>query len=127
MEMLLIVYCAGIAGCILLGAFIVHRTLGDGAYLSSIGLPPRHVARIRILLKILGTACAAVGCLSMKFYSCGYRYDHLLGDPVAVTWKVLGQFEGMFRYLLIFLLILLSLSLFLTCLTHRGRSGTPST
>ena len=124
--MLLIVYCAGIAGCILLGALIVQRTLGDGAYLASIGLPSRHIGRIRMLLKILGTICAAVGCLSMKFYGCGYRYDHLLGDPVAVTWKVLGQFEGMFRYLLIFFLFLLSLYLFLIRLTHGRRSAPPS-
>jgi len=124
--MLLIVYCAGIAACILLGALIVHKTLGDGAYLASIGIPPRHIARIRMLIKILGTICAAVGCLSAKFYGCGYKYDNLLGDPVAITWKVLGQFEGTFRYLLIFLLILLSLYLFLTRLGERRRSDTPS-
>lgn len=124
--MLLIVYCAGIAACILLGALIVHKTLGDGAYLASIGLPPSHVARIRTLIKILGTACAAVGCLSAKFYGCGYTYDNLLVDPAAITWKVLGQFEGMFRYLLIFLLILLCLYLFLNRLGERRRSDTPS-
>lgn len=124
--MLLIVYCAGIAGCILLGALIVHRTLGDGAYLASIGLPPQHAARVRIIIKIIGITAAAVGCLSAKFYGCNYSYEHLLGDPMAVTWKVLGQFEGMFRYLLIFFLVLLSLHLFLTLLTRKRRSGTPS-
>jgi hypothetical protein len=124
--MLLIVYCAGIAGCVILGALIVQRTLGDGAYLASIGVPAEHAARLRIIIKILGIAAATVGCLSAKFYGCNYSYDHLLGDPVAVTWKVLGQFEGMFRYLLIFLLILVILHLFLTILTSRRRSDTTS-
>jgi len=124
--MLLIVYCAGIAGCVILGMLIVQRTLGDGAYLASIGVPAEHATRLRIIIKILGIAAATVGCLSAKFYGCNYSYDHLLGDPVAVTWKVLGQFEGMFRYLLIFLLILVILHLFLTILTSRRRSDTTS-
>lgn|GEM_PF-1741472 len=122
MEKLLLVYLAGIAGSVFIGALIVHRTVGDGAFLSSIGLPSGHTARIRVILKILGIAAAAVGCLSAKFYSCGYSYDHLLGDPVAVTWKVLGQLEGMFRSLLIFLLILLSLHLFITLLARKRRA-----
>jgi hypothetical protein len=125
-ETLLIIYSAGIAGSVLLGALIVLRIVGDGGYLASIGLPPAHVARMCVIIKVLGIASAAVGALSAKFYGCGYTYEHLLDDPVAITWEVLDQFEGMFRYLLIFLLVLVTLHLGITLFARRRRIDSPS-
>lgn len=118
METILIFYISGVILCAFLGVFLSFVILRDLKAIISKFLPTEKSSFITSLIKFLFIAVALVGGLSAKFYSCEYRYDELIDNPVALTLKVAGQLEGAMRYLLIYLLIFLSIYMILLILSR---------
>ena len=121
METVLFFYITGILLCVFLGVFLSFLILRDLKQIISKVLPTEKVGFVKSLIKFLFIAAAIVGGLSFKFYSCEYRYDGLIDNPIALTLKVAGQLEGAILYLLIYLLIFLSIYMILSILSSNIR------
>jgi len=118
METVLVFYIIGIFLCTSLGVFLMILILRDLKAVLSRVISTEKAGFVTSTIKFLFIITALVGGLSFKFYSCDYRYDGLIDNPVALSLKVAGQLEGAMRYLLIFLLIFLSLYMVVSILSR---------
>jgi hypothetical protein len=119
MQTILVVYGLGLLICILVGVLLSIFLFRDLDTVLSTPASRSTAVPIARIIKLSFILAALVGGISAKFYSCQYRYADLIGNPTGLTMKVLGQVEGAFRWLLVFLLVLAAV--ILTAHTARSR------
>lgn len=109
METVLTYYFLGIILCTLLGVFLSLFIFRGLKKIVSHIVPHPTTKFLSSFIRFTFIGTAIVGCLSVKFYGCQYRYDELIDNPVSLTFKVASQLEGTMHYLLIYLVIFLSI------------------
>jgi hypothetical protein len=120
MNTILIYYVSGFVAATAVGVvltILLLRRVEDVLSALSIPVDPK---RLSTMVKLAAIAVILVGGISSKFYGCNYNYDSLVGNPVALNFKVMGQIEGALYYLMIYLVIVFALYLTAYVLKRAG-------
>ena len=121
-NIILIYYISGLILCIVIGAIMskfIFKDLKDS--LTTI-LAPHSPRRLSTMIKLTAIFVVLAGGLSAKFYSCEYKYETLIANRPALTFKVIDQIEGGLKYLMIYLIFLLTIFLVTYLLKKVGQN-----
>jgi hypothetical protein len=124
MDVILIVYLSGLISCAVLGVVVCLFIFRELPTVLEKIIPAQNSAFFASFIKALFIITAFIGGISAKFYSCGYRYETLVDNPTALTYKVAGQVEGATRFLLLFLLFFTTL-FFIVLMARDKKRGNP--
>ncbi len=124
-DIILIYYISGLIFCIAIGALMskfIFKDLKDS--LTTILAPLSNLSsrRLSTMIKLAAIFLVLAGGLSAKFYSCNYKYETLISNRHALTFKVMDQIEGGLRYLMIYLILILTIFLVTYLLKKVGQN-----
>ncbi len=123
-NIILIYYISGLILCIIIGVLLsrfVFKDLKDS--LTAIFAPPSP-RRLSTMIKLAAIFTVLAGGLSAKYYSCNYKYETLISNRPALTFKVMDQIEAGIQYLMIYLIFLLAIFLVTYLLKKAGQNRT---
>jgi len=110
-NIILIYYISGLILCVVIGLLLSQFVFKDLRDSLTTLLAPLNPRRLSTIIKLAAIFVVLAGGLSAKFYSCGYKYEALIANRPALTFKVMDQIEGGLRYLMIYLIFLLTIFL----------------